>query len=512
MKYTTIPKVVQLELGHITKNDYNKEEADNSPSAFALHCLGITPYTYQHQIMRLFDPRLKLENDRIIICKSRQIGMSVCVGCLAVWFAITNQSKSGIFNNTKVGIVSRDDRAAKKLMASIQKLCFNGFHGITNMIVQQKGIPLTKYEIHFQNKSFVKCFPPTDATRGETFDFLIVDEAAFVDGEIFKDAMEPTVSAVGGKIILSSTPKGQSGMYFEKFDPFGLMKEHEYKRFWYHWKMSENEGQRRLTEQKRKFSKAEGNLKNFQQEYEAQFTVDQEAFFDDNDVEKGVDENLVEVYESRDNCSLGIDYGGSNSATALTVVKNIKNKIYVLFQFAEKDFDLNLIVDPNFEHSIMALMKRYNISSVVVDDCPQGDAINKGLENKGYPVVRFDFNSDRYLGERNRGLYMFRTALKQNRLKYPLLRTLMAEMKTMQEVRMSQGNYMKIKAPKGYNDDRVMSLMMASFPFLTTDGSFGSTVVDYKKALEDLDINKTNTRIDPDWDKWANSKEEKIEW
>ena len=107
---------------------------------------------------------------------------------------------------------------------------------------------------------------------------------------------------------------------------------------------------------------------------------------------------------------------------------------------------------------------------------------------------------------------MFRTALKQDRLKYPVLRTLMAEMKTMQEVRMSQGNYMKIKAPKGYNDDRVMSLMMASFPFLTTDGSFGSTVVDYKRALEDLDKDKENIRIDPDWDKWANSQEEKIEW
>ena len=53
-------------------------------------------------------------------------------------------------------------------------------------------------------------------------DLLIVDEAAFVDGENFKDAMEPTISAVDGHIILSSTPKGQGNFFFELFDPFDI--------------------------------------------------------------------------------------------------------------------------------------------------------------------------------------------------------------------------------------------------------------------------------------------------
>jgi len=78
-------------------------------------------------------------------------------------------------------------------------------------------------------------------------------------------------------------------------------------------------------------------------------------------------------------------------------------------------------------------------------------------------------------------------------------------MKTMQEIRMQQGNYMRIKAPKGYNDDRVMSLMMACYPFLTDEGRFGSTLVDYKAAMEDMKSKEKNGREDITWERWQNA-------
>ena len=65
---------------------------------------------------------------------------------------------------------------------------------------------------------------------------LIIDEAAFVDEQVFRDAAEPTVSATGVKIILSSTPNGQSGLFFEIFDPYDMRPKHEYKRFWFYWR------------------------------------------------------------------------------------------------------------------------------------------------------------------------------------------------------------------------------------------------------------------------------------
>lgn len=486
--------------------DYCKKH----PTPFVYKYLGIKPYKYQNSILRRYrdlpatygwDKRVKSE--RMIVCKPRQIGISYCVAFLAIWYAFMDKAHSGVHNDTKVIIISRSDRQAVKLMALIQKLCFHK-EIVNSEIEKGRGSPLSKTEMHFKNGSWIKCYPPTDAARGETADLLICDEAAFIDRDIFKDALEPTVSAVGGKIILVSTPKGQSGLFFELFDPHDIYPEHEYERFWFHWKYCENELQKKLIEQKYKSAKLTGNLKNFDQEYGALFTVDEEAFFEDGDVERGLDKELCTEYERKDlPCSIGIDYGMTRSATVISVITHSNNKLRLIFQFAEIDFDLNRLTDGEWEHSIQKLMKRYNVHHVVVDDCPQGDQTNKKLEDLGYPVMRFDFKSDRYLGEKNRGLYIFRSNLKQNRIKYPDIRALMGEMKSMQEIRMPGSNYMKIKAPQGYNDDRVMSLMMACYPFLNDDNNFSSVLVDYEKVQERIDKDKKKNedgRFDQQWD------------
>jgi len=509
LQYTTLTKDLGIELNHIKKNSFDVDKCFEHPSYFAHHFLGITPYRYQHQILRRFAKGYIFQSDRIIITKSRQIGISICLACLAVWFAFTNQAKSGPYKNTKVGIISRSDDQAKKLMAEIQKLVWNSPQKIDSFVKKDRRSPLSKKEIHFNN-GWVKCFAPTDACRGETFDLLILDEAAFVTDEIFADAMEPTVSAVSGKIILSSTPNGQKGFFFELFDPFDMRKTHEYKRFWYHWQMCENEAQKKIIKQKLKHSKNTGNLKSFEQEYNAKFTVDEEAFFEDQDVERGLDRELTSVYEWRATpCSVGIDYGFTKSATCVTVVSRMKRGIQVLFQYAHVNFDENLLMDENWEHSIPNLMKRYNVQFIVTDDCPMGARTNKQLENEGYPIVLFNFRSDQFVGERNRGYYLFRTALRKGEIKYPEFRKLMAEMKTLQETRMEGGKYFKVKAPRNYSDDRCDSMMIASFPFLSEQSNFSSIVVDYKEVIEKMQKKETekileNPRYDPEWEKITN--------
>ena len=329
---------------------------------------------------------------------------------------------------------------------------------------------------------------------------VIVDEAAFVDAEIFKDAIEPTVSAVNGKIILSSTPKGQSGFFWELFDPENIKESHEYERFWFYWQMVENAVQKRIIEAKLKDSRETGNTKSFDQEYNALFTVDQEAFFMNADIEKNAKKEFSQEYESDLPCSIGLDYGMVNSETSITVVARDKNTIKLLFQFSQAELDDNLLTDNDWEHSIQNLIKRYpNTEHVVVDDCAQGHRTNTELETLGYPVFRFDFRSDKTSGQRNRGYYRFRTALKMYLIKYPWIPQLISQMKSLQETKLEI--FTRIKGPRNYLDDRIDSFMMACYPFLVEDGSFGSSVVDYDKAVIKLkNEKKPDGRTDSEWD------------
>ena len=503
MKYTVIPADVGIEVGRIKKNDLDRmkdmEKILSHPSLFAHYMLGITPYRYQHLFLRRFQKNFPRQSQRIMICKSRQIGISWGLAFLSIWFASTNQAESGPHKDTKVGIISKSDKQAIKLMALIQKLVFESPSGLGEMIQEGRRAPLNKTEIHFE-KGFIKCFPPTRAAAGETFDLLILDEAAFVEDEILSEVLEPTVIAVDGKIILSSTPKGQKGYFYELFDPNDVKPKHEYKRFYFHWHMCENELMKKVIRTKEEHAKLTGSTKSFDQEYNALFTVDLCAFFEDKDIEKGINESLAIEYEYHKNpCAISIDYGINISRTCITVVTKVDGKIKLLFQFSKTNLDDNLLMDSTWEHSIPRLKERYDMAHVVVDDCPQGNRTNQQLENEGYPVLRFNFKSDTSLGERNRGYYLFRSALKQKMIEYPNIRELIGEMKTLQEE--SLRTFTRIKAPRNYPDDRCDGIMMACHPFLKEDEGFGSFLVEYDKIVEKLNKKVNDGRHDDQWEK-----------
>ena len=131
MNYTQIPQRIKDELNHIKKGNYDQwADPLTHPSVFAHEYLKLTPYTYQHLILRKFrtgekysfcDEGLPRGNSRTIICKSRQIGISICLAMLAIWAAAVAPARSGPHNNCKVCIVSKTDEAAKKLMAEIKQ-------------------------------------------------------------------------------------------------------------------------------------------------------------------------------------------------------------------------------------------------------------------------------------------------------------------------------------------------------------------------------------------------------
>ena len=52
-----------------------------------------------------------------------------------------------------------------------------------------------------------------DSVRGFSFNYLVVDEAAYVNERGFETAILPTLTAIGKKCLIISTPKSKNWFY-----------------------------------------------------------------------------------------------------------------------------------------------------------------------------------------------------------------------------------------------------------------------------------------------------------
>ena len=163
-------------------------------------------------------------------------------------------------------------------------------------------------------------------------------------------------------------------------------------------------------------------------------------------------------------------------------------------------------MDKTFEHSIPNLKERYDMKWIVADDCPQGYRTNQQLENEGYPLVRFDFRGnggraeDFKGGNKHKWYYSYRAALKKGIIKYPYIRELVAEMKSLQEVRMLVQT--AIRKPDNGFDDRIDGEVMATSVLIGEESNFDSMLAETGKII---DTNPRRAFRDLEWDRIQSS-------
>lgn len=164
--------------------------------------------------------------------------------------------------------------------------------------------PNNTEQITFRNGSFIKSVPPTDKIRGKSANVCIVDELAWLDTQepdkLFINTIEPTISETQGKLIISSTPNGQVGIFHDKFDPDDKKEIQEYTRIWFDHTVNPSKHYQEYVENKRKIAEQDGKLRWWQQEYQADFVVTQTSFFDPLDVDRGQRDRLATHYTYKD--------------------------------------------------------------------------------------------------------------------------------------------------------------------------------------------------------------------
>lgn len=212
--------------------------------------------------------------------------------------------------------VSTGQRAASELLKKVKQMA-------EAVKVASKGL-ITYTDnadsVTFSTGSRIVSLPSNpDGLRGYTASVVCIDEAAFVPfiDEIYQ-AIAPTLTRdKTSELILCSTPAGCSGLFYE------LLQNTD--ESWYVQTTTiEDAVKEGLQVDIGELKKLVGDPDVFQQEYMCVFSKEFGAFIDPE-----VIDFVDDIPEEQGGYYLGMDIGRKHDRTALTILKAIKDKIYL---------------------------------------------------------------------------------------------------------------------------------------------------------------------------------------
>jgi len=145
---------------------------------------------------------LRDENNRKILCCGRQVGKSVmnadeCIEC------------TYLNDHYEVIIASPSKPQTKEMFDRIKTMI------ACSPLLSEYIVVCNQAEIRFRNNSVIKCVTANPkAARGYTCNLLIMDEAAFIEEEVFQ-AIDATTLVREGGIRLLSTPNTKEGRFYQ---------------------------------------------------------------------------------------------------------------------------------------------------------------------------------------------------------------------------------------------------------------------------------------------------------
>lgn len=288
---------------------------------------------------------------------------------------------------------------------------------------------------------WIKSADNPDGLRGATLDLIIVDEAAYIKDEVWYEVLMPMLAIRQGKAVFISTPKGVGGYFHELYLLGQDTNEIQYES----WKFPSSSNPYMPIEEVERAKKRLTRL-TFQQEWLAEFVADGESVF------KNIDELCcLEIESARLGGYYvgGLDWGGKNDPTVLSIFDATNRKQVDLMRTFESDFETQYELIEN-------KIKEYGISRVLVEENAIGQAPFQALRNRGLPVIPFvTSNASKYE-------LVSKTVHAMDTKKILLLNNeiLKGEMKIFEQTRTTTGLWRFAAKGKGH-DDTVVATMLA---------------------------------------------------
>jgi len=339
------------------------EDLLKNPLTFFTHITGFPPFVYQAEF-------LKMKEKRIAFRSGRQVGKTEMVAAKALWYAY-NKPRQTIL------IVAPTLRQANIVFRRIKT-----YVATNKDIFGEKLEKNTQTEMWLPNGSQIICLPSGkqsgDNIRGFPANLIIFDEASYVDEEAFA-AIDPSLAATRGDLILVSTPKAQYGFFYDAFRP-----DSEFKTM--HIKSEDCPNiTKEWLEKKRKEPRMTEN--EFRREYLGEFTSSADNMFRREDLKFCMDiEHQTNLPEDGHIYEMGVDVSRfGEDETVFTIADLTDNKV-IFIDFSEKEKITQT------QERIEKLHAIWNFQQINVDATSFGGGIVDSLGDKGYPVYGFPFH------------------------------------------------------------------------------------------------------------------------
>jgi len=401
------------EIHNILMNDYNIETFSklsfnkqykmiknlNNPIVFAENLLGLKLFDYQQEI--LVD-----ESIRMHIRKGRQIGMSYILALKAIIQVIRKPE-------SVVAIVSPSQRQSSLVFRYIMN--FFKSNELLRPEIESKDSRCSQTLIQLPNGSIIYSLPCGNdghTIRGISVpkgSILIVDEAAYIPEKAWESI--DYFTATGGQEILSSTPLGKRGRFYE------VSESNNYKRY-----VIQSHRNPLISKD---WIKSREHLRSYASEIMADFISGEGKFFDEDIIRSCINADLSWNDDPRDVEKLfkmmGVDVSLERDPCVVTIAKKYKEKIIPFFIKAYKkkndkstyECDYKAVNSyDDIENEIIFQNKRYGGINYAAIDATYNPYLAERLA-KTMTVFPVKFNS---------------TAKNGNPMKSELMHTLLAAM------------------------------------------------------------------------------------
>ena len=364
----------------------------------------------------------------IVAIVGRQFGKTTICENMAIYWAI-NDPGSVIY------WVSPTDAQSQKCYKDIVNAI------IESGIVKSKKMPKGDTEILFINGSKIlfRSAQSEDNLRGQSVDYMILDEAAFIKRTTVETILLPMLSIRGKKCVFISTPKGKNYLYDYYLN--GQTKE-KWKSLRYSTYDSPLANEELITMFKQTL-----NEKIFQQEVEAQF-IDSSSVF--NNISDLMVLDKLEAPIDGETYYAGIDIGMINDASVLSIVDSEGNLVNY--------YRWDRVEAPELIQEIIKINNIWNFRKILIENNNQGLVIYQTLKRTLKNIEEFNTNVKTKAEIINELIYSFNMK-NFNLIKDEYLRI---ELEAFIFKQNDLGN-IKFMADSGFHDDCVISLAIAKW-------------------------------------------------
>ena len=278
------------------------------------------------------------------------------------------------------------------------------------------------------------------ALRGESFDYVFIDEAARVSEATYQDVLLPTLADRDGKLVAISTPKGRNWFWREWMR--GTEKNEQYSS----WTAPSNANPLPNIRKAAELARDSVSSRTYRQEWLAEFVDDAGGVF------RGVQE-CVREHETEPQPGstyvMGVDWGRTNDATVFTVMCVQTAQVVCIERMNDTAYALQL-------DRLQRMHKRWQPYAILAEANSMGGPLVEALQRLELPVQSFTTTAI----TKPPLIDALALAIERGDIGLTNNTTLLNELQAYESERLPSGA-IRYSAPGGMHDDHVISLALA---------------------------------------------------